>query len=68
MSVKEWTLLGGDSETNSSIELDELPSNCKIKLVLTWELETSSCFEAWNNFSIADSRLTESSYFQAGDS
>jgi len=34
MSVNDRTHLGGDFESDSSIELDELPPFCKIELVL----------------------------------
>jgi len=35
MSVNERTLLGGDSESDSSIELDELPPFCEIEPFLS---------------------------------
>jgi hypothetical protein len=67
MSVNRRTLIRGDSKSDLSLELDELPPLWEFEQVLSWELE-SGCFGAWNNSSIANSGLTESSHFQATDS
>jgi hypothetical protein len=68
MSVNGRNLLGGDSKSDSSLELDELPSFWEPILFWEEELETSISFGTSNNSSVADSRLTESFHFQAVDS
>ena len=68
MLVNGWTLFEVDFESDSSLELDELPSLWGFERVLSRELETLGCFGAWNNSSIVDYGLTKSSYFQATDS
>jgi hypothetical protein len=55
MSINGQALIGWGSESDSSLELEELPP--------FWELKTSGCFRVWNNSSIADSGLIESFHF-----
>jgi hypothetical protein len=70
MSVNGRNFLGGDSKSNSSLELDELPSFWEFEPILFWEeeLETLNCFGTSSNSSVADSGLTESFHFQVVDS
>jgi len=67
MSVNGRILFKGDSKSDLSLEVYELPPFWEFEQVLSWELE-SDCFGAWNDSCIANFGLTESSHFQATDS